>query len=57
MVKWAILKEIEFSKYEPKTLKIIHRPSEALQEVSMNFGGPTQNLSSQQKQLPLYVGQ
>lgn len=61
MVKWAILKEIELSKYEPKTLKIIHRPlAEALQqERSLNeLWGPTQNLSSQQKQLPLYyVGQ
>ena len=54
MVKWAILKEIELSKYEPKTLKIIQGPT----TVSMNFGGPTQNLSNQQKQLPLYyVGQ
>ena len=60
MVKWAILKEIELSKYEPKTLKIIHRPSKALQqERGLNeLWGPTQNLSSQQKQLPLYyVGQ
>ena len=54
MVKWAILKEIELSKYEPKTLKIIQGPATSLNEL----WGPTQNLSSQQKQLPLYyVGQ